>query len=296
MTVDLPTAMSANLRVPASRAVPEILLSDPCRNLTLAGSRTVRVLVAEDHFLLGDAIARFLDAETDLSVVGVARTGAEALSVAARERPDVVLMDCRLPDMSGPMAVGLIRTAVPEAVFVFHSAYDSEPILLDAIDSGAAAYLARSASAGDIVETIRRAAQGEVLIPAGFFAKAFARQREGVTERRRHEKLRVRFTPRELEVLTLLADGLDTTAMADRLGIADHTVEWHVRHLLKKLQVHSKLQAVIAAVNHGLIDLGGSAMASGPSGLDIHTAKRRFRDGSAQQSRTGAAVALRIVA
>jgi DNA-binding NarL/FixJ family response regulator len=288
-------AMSANLRVPALSAVPEILHVRP-RKLTLAGSRTVRVLVAEDHVLLGDAIARFLDAEADLSVVGVARTGAEAVSVAAREGPDVVLMDCRLPDMSGSMAVGLIRTAVPGAVFIFHSAYDSEPILLDAIDSGAAAYLARSATAGDIVETIRRAAQGEVLIPAGFFAKAFARQREGVTERRRHEKLLVRFTPRELEVLNLLADGLDTTAMADRLGIADHTVEWHVRHLLKKLQVHSKLQAVIAAVNQGLVALGGSAMASGLSGLDIPTAKRRLRARSVQRSRTVAAVASRIVA
>jgi DNA-binding NarL/FixJ family response regulator len=301
---DLIPAMLANLRVPASRAVPEIVhvrrrdgqlrardlvdvakdevagtcqltseqLSDPGGNPTFAGSRRVRVLVVEDHALLGNAIARFLDAEADLSVVGVARTGAEAASVAAREMPDVVLMDCRLPDMSGPVAAGMIRTAVPAAIVVFHSAYDSEPILLDAIDSGAAAYLAKSATADDIVEAIRRAAHGEILIPAGFFAKAVARQREGVTERRRHEELLVQFTPRELEVLNLLADGLDTTAMAERLGIADHTVEWHVRHVIEKLQVHSKLQAVVAAVHQGLVDLGGSAIASGLSALDIDVA------------------------
>lgn len=293
--------MLASLRVPASRAVPEIIhirrcdgqvraralvdiakhevartcrvtreqSSDPGGNPKLAGSRRVHVLVVEDHPLLGSAIARFLDAEADLNVVGVARTGAEAASVAARERPDVVLMDCRLPDMSGPAAAGMIRAAVPAAVVVFHSAYDSEPILLDAIDSGAAAYLARSATADDIVEAIRRAAHGEILIPAESFAKAVARQREGVTERRRHQELLVQFTPRELEVLNLLADGLDTTAMAERLGIADHTVEWHVRHLIEKLEVHSKLQAVVAAVHQGLVDLGGSAMASGPSALDV---------------------------
>lgn len=271
-------------------------LSDPAGNLSLTGSRTVRVLVVEDHVLLGDAIARFLDAETDLGVVGVARTGAEAASVAAQDRPDVVLMDCRLPDMSGPMAAAMIRMAVPAAVFVFHSAYDSEPILLDAIDSGATAYLARSATARDIVETIRRAARGEILIPAGFFARAVARQREGAAERRRHAEWLVQFTPRELDVLQLLADGLATTAMADRLGIADHTVEWHVRHVIEKLQVHSKLQAVIAAVKLGLVDVGGSAIASGLSPLDAHAAERRLRDESVRPSLSGAAVALRIVA
>ena len=294
--------MSANLRVPASRAVPDVIhigsrdrrvrgrglvavskdevartcqltreqLADPAGISTLVASRRVRVLVVEDHTLLGGAIARFLDAEADLSVVSVARTGAEAALVAARERPDVVLMDCRLPDMSGPAAAALIRTAVPAAVFVFHSAYDSEPILLDAIDSGAVAYLARSATADDIVEAIRRAALGEILIPVGCFAQAVARQREGLSDRRRHQELRLLFTPRELEVLNLLAAGLATIAIAERLDIAAHTVEWHVRHVIEKLQVHSKLQAVIEAVRQGLVELGGSPIASGLIALDIH--------------------------
>ena len=299
---DLITAMSANLRVPASRAVPDVIhigsrdrrvrgrglvavskdevartcqltreqLADPAGISTLVASRRVRVLVVEDHTLLGSAIARFLDAEADLSIVSVARTGAEAALGAARERPDVVLMDCRLPDMSGPAAAALIRTAVPAAVFVFHSAYDSEPILLDAIDSGAVAYLARSAPADDIVEAIRRAALGEILIPVGFFAQAVARQREGLSERHRHQELLLLFTPRELEVLNLLAAGLATIAIAERLDIAAHTVEWHVRHVIEKLQVHSKLQAVIEAVRQGLVELGGSPISSGPIALDVH--------------------------
>jgi DNA-binding NarL/FixJ family response regulator len=297
-------AMSANLRVPASRAVPEIIhggsrdgrvrargrtrvamdevvptcqltreqVDDPAGVSTLVASRRVRVLVVVDQALLGSAIARFLDAEADLSVVSVARTGAEAALVAAREMPDVVLMDCRLPDMSGPVAAGMIRAAVPATVFVFHSAYDSEPILLDAIDSGAAAYLAKSATADEIVEAIRRAALGEILIPVGFFAEAVARQRDVLTERRRHEKLLLLFTPRELEVLNLLAVGLATTEIGERLEIADHTVEWHVRHVIEKLQVHSKLQAVIEAVHQGLVELGGSPIASGPIALHVHAA------------------------
>lgn len=238
----------------------------------MVASKRVLVLVVEDHALLGSAIARFLDAEADLKVVSVARTGAEAASAAAREKPDVVLMDCRLPDMSGPLAAGMIRAAVPGAVFVFHSAYDSEPILLDAIDSGAAAYLAKSATADDIVEAIRRAALGEILIPVGFFAQAVARRRGVLTERRRHDELLLLFTPRELEVLNLLAAGLATNAIADRLDIADHTVEWHVRHVIQKLQVHSKLQAVIEAVHQGLVELGGAPIASGLIALDVHAA------------------------
>jgi DNA-binding NarL/FixJ family response regulator len=142
-----------------------------------AVSNRVRVLVVEDHPLLGSAFAGFLNAETDLTVVGVARTGAEAACAAARGRPDVVLMGCRLPDMTGSMAARRIRTAVPSALFVFHSAYDSEPVLLDAIDSGAVAYLAKSATANEIVDAIRQAALGQSLIPAGF-AEAIARQQK----------------------------------------------------------------------------------------------------------------------
>jgi DNA-binding NarL/FixJ family response regulator len=270
---DLVTVMMSSLRVPARMAVPEILqLRDPAEKPAHAALSRVRVLVVENHVLLASTLAGFLNAEADLNVVSVARTGAEAVLVATRETPDVVLMGCRLPDMSGPMAAGLIRTAVPTAVFVFHSAYDSEPVLLDAIDSGAAAYLAKSATADEIVEAVRRAALGEILIPVAFFAQAIARKRDVFIERRRHKELLLGFTPRELEVLTLLAAGLATAAIADQLDIAIHTVEWHVRHLIVKLKVHSQLQAVIEAVRQGIVELGRPEIASGQIALEVHAA------------------------
>jgi DNA-binding NarL/FixJ family response regulator len=140
---------------------------------------------------------------------------------------------------------------------VFHSAEDSETALLDAIDAGATAYLTKSLSTADrIVKAVRQAGKGEVLIPAALFAKAIARQRSALDRQHERNRLEAGFTARELEVLELLAEGLDTLDMSDRLGIAPHTVEWHVRHLIEKLQVHSKLQAVIAAARLGLIDLG----------------------------------------
>jgi two-component system nitrate/nitrite response regulator NarL len=215
----------------------------------------VRILVVQDHPLLATAIARVLDKEEDLSVVGIARRGDEAAVLAARENPAVVLMDFKLPDLSGPAAAARIRSAVPSAAIVFHSAEESEDALLDAIDAGAIAYLTKAATADQIIEAVRRASIGEVLIPVGLFAKAIARQRKAVTLKQARAKLLAEFTPRELDVLGLLAEGLDTATLATRLGIAPHTVEWHVSHLIEKLRVHSKLQAVIAAARAGLIEL-----------------------------------------
>jgi DNA-binding NarL/FixJ family response regulator len=215
----------------------------------------VRVLVVQDHPLLASAIARVLDSEEDMTVVGIARRGDEAATLAAEHKPTVVLMDFRLPDLTGPAAAAKIRTAMPTAAIVFHSAEESEDALLDAIDAGAIAYLTKAATADQIIEAVRKASVGEVLIPVGLFAKAIARQRRVGNEKEAREKLLAEFTPRELDVLRLLADGHDTQALARLLGIAPHTVEWHVTHVIEKLRVHSKLQAVIAAARLGLIEL-----------------------------------------
>jgi two-component system nitrate/nitrite response regulator NarL len=225
--------------------------------MNIAGARGdgLRILVVQDHPLLASAIAKILDGEPDMSVRGIVRTGAEAATVAARESVGVILMDFYLPDMSGPEAAVLIRTAKPAAAIVFHSAEESEAALLDAIDAGATGYLTKAATADHIVEAVRKAGRGEVLIPARLFAKAIARQRIVLAERQERDRLAAGFTARELDVLKLLAEGLDTQAMSLRLGVAAHTVEWHVRHVIEKLGVHSKLQAVIAAVRRGLITL-----------------------------------------
>jgi DNA-binding NarL/FixJ family response regulator len=223
--------------------------------LSQSPAEPVRVLVVQDHPLLASAIARVLDNEEDLSVVAIARRGEEAAILAAQLTPSVVLMDFRLPDLSGPAAAARIRAAVPSAAIVFHSAEESEDALLDAIDAGAIAYLTKSATADEIIEAVRKASVGEVLIPVGLFAKAIARQRKVGNEKQAREKLLAEFTPRELDVLRLLADGCDTQTLATRLGIAPHTVEWHVTHVIEKLRVHSKLQAVIAAARLGLIEL-----------------------------------------
>jgi two-component system, NarL family, nitrate/nitrite response regulator NarL len=218
-------------------------------------ARRVQVLIVQDHPLLASALARVLEGQPDFAVSGVSSSGADALQAASRSRPDVVLMDFRLPDVPGPEAARMLQNQHADAAIVFHSADDSETALLDAVDAGATAYLTKDATADEIIEAVRRASRGEVLIPVELFARAIARQRGGVVKKRERDQLRAGFTPRELDILHLLAEGLDTASMAQRLNIAPHTVEWHVRHVIEKLHVHSKLQAVIAAARRGLIEL-----------------------------------------
>jgi two-component system, NarL family, nitrate/nitrite response regulator NarL len=215
----------------------------------------IHVLIVQSHPLLASALAQVVDGEADFTVSAVSASGADALEAAAIDRPDVVLIDFRLPDVTGPEAARMIQSAHADAAIVFHSADESETALLDAVDAGATAYLTKDATAGQIVEAVRRASRGEVLIPGDLFARAIARQRGATAGRHLRDRLFTEFTPRELDILNLMAEGLDTNAMAAQLGIAPHTVEWHVRHVIEKLQVHSKLQAVIAAARRGLIEL-----------------------------------------
>src|ERR1700674_3933961 len=123
-------------------------------------AKSVRILLVQDHPQSAAAIAESIKAEADLTVIGIAGTGNEAASVAAREKADVALIDFRLPDVSGPAAAVMIRNSAPEIVVIFHGADESETDLLDAIDAGATAYLTKSAKSDQIVEAVRRAAQG----------------------------------------------------------------------------------------------------------------------------------------
>jgi DNA-binding NarL/FixJ family response regulator len=216
---------------------------------------SIRILVVEDHPLLANAIVELLNSTPDMKVSGVARTGAEAVELASQETITVLLINYRLPDMTGAAAASAVRAAVPDTAIVFHTADESETAILDAIDAGAGAFLTRTATADQYIEAVRRAAQGEVLIPVALFARAISRQSRLAAEQGQRDKLLADFTPRELDVLRELSHGLDTTAIAAQLGIALHTVEWHLRHVIEKLGVHSKLQAVVAAARLGIIDL-----------------------------------------
>jgi two-component system nitrate/nitrite response regulator NarL len=214
----------------------------------------ITVLLVEDHLLVAEGLAAMLNATGDLKVVGRAATGAEADRLAFHQQPDVVVIDSHLPDAGGADVAGRIRERQPRVAIVFLSADESEAAMIAAVRAGACAYLPKSRATADVVEAVRRAAQGEMLIPAAQLARLLARSHEMARDDEERRRLLDSLTRREQEVLALIAEGLDNRAIAAELGIGFTTVRGHVQNILEKLDAHSKLEALACAARYGLLD------------------------------------------
>ena len=217
-----------------------------------AENRRIRVLFVEDHQLLADALTALLGREPDIEVAGVARTVAEAKTMS-KERLDVVLMDYHLPDGTGAEATRAIKSRWPGARVVMVTALTDDETVLESIQAGADGYLTKDRAAEDVVQAVRAAHAGETLLPRTVIAeiaRRVAMARERGDERRMVEPL----TPRELEVLRALTDGLSTPEICDKLFIAPNTLRTHVQNIMGKLRVHSKLEAVAFALRYRLVE------------------------------------------
>lgn len=212
-----------------------------------ASEASIRVLVVEDHQVMAQALQALLDAEADMDVVGAVSTVAEAMQLVAAARPAVILADYRLPDGTGADIAAAVRLHRPRPAVVLLSAVDTIAALLAAVESGARGYLLKSSAASDVFDAVRRAAKGEMLIPATVLADLLA-------ERGEQAMLLGSLTVREREILGLMADGLDNNAVAARLGIRYGTVRSHVRNVIAKLNAHSKMEAIVRAQQLGIID------------------------------------------
>ena len=212
----------------------------------------IRVLLVDDHQLLTDALAQLLGHEADIRVAGVARTVAEAKN-AARDRVDVVLMDYRLPDGTGADATRAIKARWPAAKVIMLTAISDDETVLDSIQAGADGYMTKDRAIEDVVGAVRAAHAGEILLPRSVvfgIAQRVAAAREKGTTRAPVEQL----TPRELEVLRALSEGLSSKEICERLYIAPNTLRTHVQNIMGKLRVHSKLEAVAFALRHRLVE------------------------------------------
>ena len=217
-----------------------------------ADPKPIRVLFVEDHQLLADALAAMLAREPDMQVVGIAGTVADA-KIMAREQLDVVLMDYRLPDGTGAEATRAIKARWPAARVVMVTALTDDETLLESIQAGADGYLTKDRAAEDVVTAVRAAHAGETLLPRSVIveiARRVAAARERGDERRVVEPL----TPRELEILRALTEGMSTPEICERLFIAPNTLRTHVQNIMGKLRVHSKLEAVAFALKYRLVD------------------------------------------
>lgn len=212
----------------------------------------IRVLFVEDHRLLAEALSALLGREPDIEVVGVAGTVAQAKTMA-RDRLDVVLMDYRLPDGTGAEATRAIKARWPAARVVMVTALTDDETILESIQAGADGYLTKDRAAEEVVQAVRAAHAGETLLPRAVIADIA--RRVALARERGDDRLLVDpLTPRELEVLRSLTEGLSTPEICDRLFISPNTLRTHVQNIMGKLRVHSKLEAVAFALRLRLVE------------------------------------------
>lgn len=215
----------------------------------------IRVLIADDHPMVREGLQSMLRAQTDITVIGVANTGSEAVTKTQVLAPDVVLMDIRMPDMDGLTALAEINAKCPTTKVIVVTTYDKPAYLLQAVANGAAGFVLKGISSADLAESIRRVMHGELLIDRLFLANVLqSLSCEDATLTRIDHMLGQSLTDREREVLCLVTEGLENQQIASLLSITAGTVKTHVQHILEKLHASNRTQAAVIAVRLGFVE------------------------------------------
>jgi DNA-binding NarL/FixJ family response regulator len=204
----------------------------------------IRVIVADDHPIVRSGIVGLLSSADDIDVVGEAGNGAEAVALATRLSPDVVLMDLRMPGVGGAEATALILAARPDVRVVILTTYESDENILTAIEAGASGYLLKAAPQEEILAGVRSVARGEVALAPSIAALLVKRMREPAP---------ATLSDRETQVLALVADGNSNRAIAAALFLSEATVKTHLIHVFEKLDVKDRTRAVTKAMELGLL-------------------------------------------
>jgi DNA-binding NarL/FixJ family response regulator len=203
----------------------------------------IRVLIVDDHTVVRFGLAAIIALQPDMTVAGEAATAEEACALCRQQPIDVVLMDLRLPGASGVDAIRTIRALHPNIRFIVLTTYAGDEDIHRALDAGAHAYLLKGMSHADVTAAVRKVHSGGRVIPEAV-SKTLA-------ERRPHSQL----SPREVEVLQLIAGGYSNREIGAALGIAEATVKWHVNIILSRLDVGDRTQAIVTALQRGILHL-----------------------------------------
>ena len=212
----------------------------------------IATLVVDDHVMLAEGVASYLNQIEDIRVVGIAGSGQAALAALAAEPVDVVLLDYRLPDTAGDELATVIAQEWPSAKVLMITANDDDDVVVRAIKAGCHGFLPKGRTAAELLSAIRAVHAGEAVFDPTVLARALTQVNRTRVEHSRGDDL----TPRERQILQLLADGLSTSKIAEKLVLSQATVRNHIQNVLAKLDTHSKLEAVTFAIRQGLVETG----------------------------------------
>jgi two-component system NarL family response regulator len=210
-----------------------------------ATKEKIRVLLADDHPILGKGVAMLLQCEPDITVVAQAQNGREAIALYRQHQPDITLMDLRMPEVSGLEAITAIRFEFPQAKIIVLTTYDGDEDIYRGLQAGAKGYLLKGSQLDELLFAIRTVHNDRPFIPPQVGAKLA--QRMAMPE----------LSDRELEVLQWIAKGQTNPQISAELNIAESTVRFHINNILSKLGVSDRTQAVIVALNRGIVRLKG---------------------------------------
>jgi DNA-binding NarL/FixJ family response regulator len=214
----------------------------------------INVLIVDDHLAVAESLQALLSRQPDLEIGEIATDGAAALRIAAERQPDVVLMDQNLSGESGVVVASQMLAAHPGVAIVMLSGAMSQDELVAAVEVGVSGYLLKTTPAVEIVKAIRRAAAGEILLPPDELASLLRLGRERTRRRDERQRSLPQLTPREREVLALMASAADAERISAELKISVNTARGYIQNILEKVGAHSRLEAVVRATELGLLD------------------------------------------
>lgn len=203
----------------------------------------IRIVIADDHFLVRMGLVALVNMEADMEVIGEAGTGTQAIEIFEKMKPDLALMDLRMPEKDGIQATAEIRNKFPAARILMLTTYDGDDDIHRALQAGAQGYVLKNSTRETLIPALRTVAAGRQWIP------------KDVASRLDSRKTFDELTPREVEVLHKLARGLANKEIADALGISEHTVKGHLKNILAKLRAADRTEAVTTAILRGIIHL-----------------------------------------
>lgn len=214
-------------------------------------AQMITVMLVDDHQLVRQGVRSFLDKQPDITVVGEAASGEEALRLAAQCVPDVVMMDLVMPDMDGVETTRRLKQITPESQVIILTSYHDDEHIFPAIRAGALSYILKDIGAVELAEIVRKAARNEAVMHPHVAARVMQELRAAP---RSGDQFNSDLSEREMEVLRLIAEGVNNTEIAERLVISEHTVKRHVSNILSKLHLADRTQAAVYAWREGVVD------------------------------------------